>query len=224
MRHLGKNKSTEARYAVVSMSLPDDNDHCLVVEYDTLPIRYQDALMNVIYSNEAQAETKLLNVLSRRRFPDGDLMHAVLFQSGRIVRMPTSEVIMTPDNSNSINLKELNERLQRPNLPNREVIDAEDATVEKILSEIPNTDNTRTSHIQHNLEVSSTENSKRIARQLVFEAEMIQQQAEMDVQERLKRAYALDPSLKPKPAPVKKAAAKKASTKRVVTRKQTAEK
>jgi len=186
MRHLGKNKHTESRYAVISMSLPEAPEYCLVVEYDTLPIRYQDALLNVLRSPEGQAETKLLNLLARRRFPDGDLMHSALFAMNRMIKLHTSDVIMTPDRTNSINLQELNERLVKQTQEDSAAVTEELQTIE------------RTSHIQHNIAVDSSEDSKRRASRLMFEAQLIREQAEADITDRLEQAYKLDPSLRPK--------------------------
>jgi len=187
MRHIGKNKTTEARYVVASMSITGDPEFALVIEADALPLRYQDALMNVVNSNSGQSAEKLLELLGMRRFPDGSVMAQTLHQTGRLQKIPTADVIMTPDRSNQIQLNELNKRIRSKNA--QEPMNFNEPAPE------------RTSHIQHNQQVQASEGNKQIARQLMFEAQLIQQQAESDAKERREKAYTLDPSLRPGQSP-----------------------
>jgi hypothetical protein len=187
-KHLGKNKNTNSRYAVVSMQLPDDEDHCLVVEYDSLPIRYQDALMNVLHSKDGQHENKLLTILGRRRFPDGNLMLQTLHDSQRLLRVPTVDVIMTPDNSHHMQLDELNRRIkvyhQGPTLE-------EAAITEKAAPR------TTISPTEQNRQIENAQNKTQKAKLLILEADAIERQAAIDAGNRREKAYVIDPALRP---------------------------
>jgi len=188
MRHVGKNKSTEARYAVASMALPDDNDHCLVIEYDTLPIRYQDSLMNVVFSKDAQNETKLLEILSKRRFPDGSIMSKTLFETNRFLKVKVDDVIMTPDNSHHINLREINDRLsQVRNEKHEQVVHDE----KNVAPNIPQ------NNFNANRQATNEAEKKKIANHLLLEADLIERQAAVDASARRERAYNYNPALRP---------------------------
>ena len=112
MRHIGASKITGARYVVVFMQLPDDEEHCLIIESDTLEIKKHDPLMRILESQEGQQETVFGNILARRRFPDGRAMLDALHQDGQLRRVPTANVIMIPNASQKIPLNEVNKLIK----------------------------------------------------------------------------------------------------------------
>lgn len=184
-RHIGKNVETGARYIVAFMAIKGAEDHALVIEADTLPLRFQDSLMDVVNA-EGQNYERLGELLGMRRFPDNTIMLEALHTGNRLLKVPTNKVLMTPDATNSINLAELNQRLgvQLPTEP--------------IVNDIPEEYKVEnTSMHEDNLKAESTDDQLRIAQNLLLEANMIEQQAEHDANERRERAYSYAPQLRP---------------------------
>lgn len=186
MRHIGKNKHTEARYIVVSMALPEDENHCLVIDYDSLPIRYLDSVFNVVNSKDAQQATKLLDVLARKKFDDGSNMLSVLHNANRLVRVATKDVLMVPNNSTQIPLDVVNKTLKEAAIARNEK--STEIKVERF---------ERVDPYAEQRQEDKREINRKTAKRLVMEANAMVQQAQADANQKLEKAYQLDPALRP---------------------------
>lgn len=107
-KHVGKLGNTGAKVLVVFRTLPGESDQSLVLPVAQLPDVYHDALMQLVESDQAQESFEFGEIMFSRRFPDGRPMLLALQQDNRLVKMPTSNVVMTPDTVNSIMLDQLN--------------------------------------------------------------------------------------------------------------------
>lgn len=98
LKHTGQLNNTGKHVAVVFMSLPEDNDHALVIDTDALPDMFNEALRRVLESTEAQQSKNLADVLARRPSPDGSgaTMLQKFHQAGRLMKTPIANVTMTP--------------------------------------------------------------------------------------------------------------------------------
>lgn len=121
IKHVGNNKDTGSKLVVVFRKMPDDANHCLVVETQTLPEKFHDELIQAVESVTAQQESDLYNYLNRNNFYTGRNMLITLHETGLLKRMPTSQVRMTPQQGVEIMLDELNRQLD--NIANQQVID-----------------------------------------------------------------------------------------------------
>ena len=101
LKHVGKMKNNNAKVLVAYRTLPGESDNALVVDVARLTDAQHDELMKVVESNQAQTANELADVLSRRYFPDGRQMLMALHTDGRLKKVSTSGVIMTPTNSNT---------------------------------------------------------------------------------------------------------------------------
>lgn len=108
IKHTGKMKNTGNRVAVVFRTVPGESDQCLVVDSATLPDMYHDALMTAIETEQAQESFELGEYMFRSRFPDGRNMLEAMQQTGRLKKVATSDVLMTPTPTASVALSELN--------------------------------------------------------------------------------------------------------------------
>ena len=111
LKHVGKMKNNNAKVLVAYRTLPGESDNALVVDVARLTDAQHDELMKVVESNQAQSANELADVLSRRYFPDGRQMLMALHTDGRLKKVSTSGVIMTPTNSNTVVLSELNQMI-----------------------------------------------------------------------------------------------------------------
>lgn len=100
--HLGN------KLVVVFREIPDDVEHCLVVQSSTLPDIYHDNLMNVVESQEAQQTVNLYDVLNRRVFGDGQPMLQTLHVRGLLKKMPVDKVNLVPMPNRKLSLRDAN--------------------------------------------------------------------------------------------------------------------
>lgn len=108
VKHVGRMKNNNAKVLVVFRSLPGESNSALVLGTSTLSDSYHDAIMKLVESEQGQQAQEFGNLLSVRHFPDGNLMLQTLHQSGKLSKVNTSDVLMTPNSQDSISLDELN--------------------------------------------------------------------------------------------------------------------
>lgn len=179
IKHVGRHSATGQRLVVVFMQLPDDPDHALVVYSDSLPDRYHQTLMEAVESPEGQASKQLYEALTRKVFWHGIQILQTLHQERFLVKVPTKSVIMTPNTSTSIALDELLERMAE-----------NDDSVTKPTTE---REVQQKSQVDVNVNESKKEESKKIAQNLLVQAQLL----ENDAKAKREEAYKYDPSLRP---------------------------
>lgn len=108
MKHVGKMKNNGAKIVIVYRTIPGDSNSALVVGTNALMDSYHDSLMSLVESDNAQQANELADVMSVRRFPDGSNMLQYVHANGLLMKVPTTGVLVTPDNKTSIPLNELN--------------------------------------------------------------------------------------------------------------------
>lgn len=111
MKHVGK--YGEKPCLVVFRELPDDEDHCLIVQTSTLDGRMHDDLMNVVQSLEAQQANDISEILHRRQFTDGSNMLSGLHFGKKLVRVPVNLVSLTPLPGQAVPLEAVNAELRK---------------------------------------------------------------------------------------------------------------
>lgn len=109
MKHVGKMKNNSARVVVVYRTLPGEPTNCLVVGVQGLTDSYHDTLMSLIETDSAQQANELADILAARRFPDGSIMLGFLHANGHLKKVPTANVVMTPNTQTQIPLDQLNQ-------------------------------------------------------------------------------------------------------------------
>jgi len=109
IKHVGRIASTGRKCIVVYRTLPGDAFNAIIIPTETLSESYHDALINLIDSTAAQTSNELSEVLARALFPDGSTMLPSLHTKGLLHKVPTDQILMTPNPSVSILLSELNQ-------------------------------------------------------------------------------------------------------------------
>jgi len=180
-RHVGKIASTEQRCVVAYMQIPNREDHALVIPTDSLIPLYHQAVMDVLESNEGQQDETLANVLSRRIMPDtGKSILQTLHETGKLMPVPVSDILMYPQPNTPFPLEMILNGMKR-NIPQNTNPRYADAAMQKYN---PHTANQRADNF---------EESTGIARNLLVEADMLQEEADR----KRKQAYTIAPHLQP---------------------------
>ena len=96
VKHVGRIKSNKAKVAIIYRMLPNDPYNSLVVGTASLPEVYHNSLMTVVESQQGQDAFELGDLLGSRFFPDGRGMLAALHLDGKLVKIATNDVEVTP--------------------------------------------------------------------------------------------------------------------------------
>jgi hypothetical protein len=108
IKHVGRLKSNNAKVLVVFRTLPGDPYYALVLGTGGLSDSYHNAIMSLVDSQQAQDSNEFGDIMSIRHFPDGRLMLPALHEDGKLVKVLTTDVLMTPNTTDSISLDQLN--------------------------------------------------------------------------------------------------------------------
>jgi len=108
MKHIGKLKNTGTKVLVAFRTVPGESDRALVIHAAQLPDSQHDSIMTLVETDQAQTAFELGEILFTRPFPDGRPMLRALQSDGRLIKVPTDMVIMTPSIGTEIPLDQLN--------------------------------------------------------------------------------------------------------------------
>jgi hypothetical protein len=108
IKHIGRMKTNKRKVAVAYRTLPGDANNALVVSTENLTDADHDILMQLVDSNSGQNSYELAEAMARTRLSDGSVMLARFHAQGKLQKVPTSDVLMTPDTNTTIQLDELN--------------------------------------------------------------------------------------------------------------------
>jgi hypothetical protein len=109
IKHVGRIKNNKRRVIVAYRTLPGDPYNCLVVLTESLPSDEHDVLIKVVESPAGQEAYELAEVMARAYLPDGRNMLSGFHVTGKLRKVPTNEIEMTPDSKTVISLDQLNE-------------------------------------------------------------------------------------------------------------------
>jgi hypothetical protein len=110
-KHVGRIKTNRRKVIVAYRTVPGEPENCVVVTTENLMAEEHDALMKLIESDAGQNEDVFANAMARSRLPDGRIMLAGFHVTGKMQKVPTDLVEMTPDRSTIIALTELNKMI-----------------------------------------------------------------------------------------------------------------
>lgn len=100
----------QKKVVVVYRTLPGDSSSALITYTGSLNQSYHDDLFSIVDSTSGQQANELAEVLSTRKFSDGNTMLSTLHTTGKLTKVKTSDVTMTPGPQKEgwIKLDELN--------------------------------------------------------------------------------------------------------------------
>lgn len=108
LKHVGRMKNTNAKVAVVFRTLPGESNMALVLPVAPLDDQYHNSLMTMIETEQAQQAFELGEIMFTRTFPDGRPMLQAMQADGALQKVSTSNVLMTPTTSDTVELSQLN--------------------------------------------------------------------------------------------------------------------
>lgn len=207
LKHVGKNQYG-SKVVIVFRELPDDPEHCLVVETQTLNEMYHDNLMRTLESNAAQDTVDLYEVLSRSHFGDGGQMLNTLHERGLLRKYKIDDINVEPMPNRSAPLRTVNEQIRLGK--GDEAMPSHAETPDKVVSDTGvSVDTAPTAAPVTAPEPASEEQQKSLAESKLLQARLMEEDAKTLRDE----AYKLDPDLKKGGRPSKKQVKKVAKAK-----------
>ncbi len=195
-KHFGRMRNTGQRCLVILMQLPDRPDHALVVSTDSLPTRFESSLMDIAESAEGQNTHRLYDVLNRRLDPaTGKNMLLLLHEAGLLSAVHVDNVIMQPTPNMPFPLRKVLEGMvQYGTAKPVPTTRPEQSSIREVVGEPQRVEETyKVNQFTENRHADVSANRAAIARNLVEEAKMLQQEANR----KLEQAYQHDPSIRP---------------------------
>ena len=135
IKHVGRLTSNKRKLFVAYRTIPNDPYHCLVIFTDTLPSDDHDAIIRVLESSAGQQAYELAEALHRSFLPDGRNMLYGLHKTGRLQKISTADVEMTPTINDSVLLSQLNEIIAK-----NQGVSLEDLSLKSTSSNTANTE------------------------------------------------------------------------------------
>lgn len=111
LKHVGRIASNKRKIVVAYRTLPGEPENCLVVTTENLDAADHDSLIKLVESDAGQNSDEFATAMARARLSDGRIMLAGFHTTGKLRKVPTDQVEMTPDGNQSIKLDELNKMI-----------------------------------------------------------------------------------------------------------------
>jgi hypothetical protein len=111
IKHVGKHNNKKV--VVVFRQVPNESSAGLIVYTDEVPSVVHNDIMRVLESPEGQAAGELAEVFNRNLSSDGKNLLNSLHLAGYMKKVPTNQVILTPNAASTIRLDELNTLLDQ---------------------------------------------------------------------------------------------------------------
>jgi hypothetical protein len=108
LKHIGRTKNTGVKLLVVFRTLPGESNMALVLPVANLSDSYHDSIMTLVETEQAQDAFEFGEIMFTRTFPDGRPMLQALQADGRLQKIPTDTIIMTPTTQDQVELSQLN--------------------------------------------------------------------------------------------------------------------
>jgi hypothetical protein len=92
---------------IVQREMPGEDHMACVIYSSIMPSKYHDDVMKLLESNEGQSAWEFKDILERRMMGDGTNMLQALSSEGYLKRVPSNNVMVTPNSKSSMRLDEL---------------------------------------------------------------------------------------------------------------------
>ena len=111
LKHVGRLTTNNRKLVVAYRVVPGEPENCLVIHTESLEAADHDTLINMVESNAGQTADELSTVMARTQLTDGSNMLARFHQTGKLVKVPTNIVELTPNRTTAIKLDEINQMI-----------------------------------------------------------------------------------------------------------------
>jgi len=111
LKHVGRIATTGKKVLVAYRVIPGDPEYALIIPTAALDAAQHDSVIKTVESNAGQNAYEFAEAMARSTLPDGMNMLAGMQKYGKLVKVKTNTIEMTPDTQSVVNLAELNKIL-----------------------------------------------------------------------------------------------------------------
>jgi hypothetical protein len=109
LKHVGRIKANGRKVIIAYRTLPGESDAALIVDTASLSDDQHDTIIKLVESPAGQSAYEFAEAMARTNFPDGSIMLANLHVQGKLTKVKTSEIEMTPTLQSIVSLDQLNQ-------------------------------------------------------------------------------------------------------------------
>ena len=109
LKHVGRMAKNQRGVVVAYRVVPGEPDQSVIVDTSSLMAEEHDTLIKTVEGSAGQEADEFATVMARTQLPDGSNMLARFHATGKMMKVASADVEMTPNNNTSISLAELNE-------------------------------------------------------------------------------------------------------------------
>jgi len=111
LKHVGRIAATGKKCIIAYRVVPGEPDYCLVIPTQSLDAAQHDSVIKLVESNAGQNAYEFAEAMHRSTLSDGMNMLVGLSKYGKLSKVKTDSVEMTPDSQTSLPLSELNKAI-----------------------------------------------------------------------------------------------------------------
>jgi len=111
IKHIGRMAKNKRKVIVAYRVVPGEPENAIIVTTENLEAADHDVLMKTVESDAGQSANEFADVMARTRLADGRNMLAAFHTTGKMAKVPTKDVEMTPNTQTVILLSDLNEMI-----------------------------------------------------------------------------------------------------------------
>ncbi len=108
LKHVGRMVKNQRGIVVAYRVVPGEPDQSIIVDTSSLMAEEHDTLIKTVEGPAGQEADEFATVMARTQLPDGSNMLARFHQTGKMMKVASADIEMTPNNNTSVNLAELN--------------------------------------------------------------------------------------------------------------------
>lgn len=108
IKHVGRMARTRRKVIVAYRVVPGEPDNAIVITTENLEAADHDTLMKTVESDAGQNAYEFAEVMARTRLSDGSNMLARFHTTGKMIKVKTSDVEMTPNSNTLVLLSDVN--------------------------------------------------------------------------------------------------------------------
>tara|TARA_B100000214_G_scaffold375562_1_gene362704 strand:+ start:1220 stop:1822 length:603 start_codon:yes stop_codon:yes gene_type:complete len=108
LKHVGRMANNQSKVIVAYRVVPGEADQSVIVQTQSLAAEEHDTLIKTVEGSAGQEADEFATVMARTMLPDGSNMLARFHTQGKMMKVPSDTVEMTPTTNDVINLAELN--------------------------------------------------------------------------------------------------------------------
>ena len=98
LKHVGRMVNNQRRVVVAYRVVPGEPDQSIIVDTSSLMAEEHDALIKAVEDAAGQEADEFATVMARSPLPDGSNMLARFHTTGKMMKVPSDTVEMTPNN------------------------------------------------------------------------------------------------------------------------------